>query len=651
MTGAVPFDLALHDDDLSGLPGNTIRSSHQTGVRYRVGARLAAGGMAVTFLALRHAPEGQCPVVLKLMRPSLVRSFGGQASTAACKEAVSLGRLNEQVPCTPYVVRLVDAGALEATQQSWALEVPWLALEYVHGGAEGTTLLDRVRLCMRETGAAFDTARAAHAVDCLTRGLEAVHAVGVIHRDIKPANVLCCGFGDEEIFKIADFGVARPLGVAATFDGGVVGTPGYAPPEVVDESATAVGPWTDVFGLAAVVFFLLTGEDYFQVRSVGDALVRILSAERRGLLDAARLAPDLRARPLACKALDAVFAQATSPKAEVRPQSAAMLAAAVLPHLRCESWRQRPVHRPRDSSLRPVPARWTWTVRQHPCADRVARSIAWDGDGTCLMATSGGLAFWDGTHLREAPAEGIGDPAGVRFVRRLGPRKWLLACDEPLFAIYTEQGVTEVARFPEDRIWVELFHGDIDDLAVAVGRKAGDELVLLALSGRRWLKPLPLPRAAAVMSVARIDDARWLVVGRSRAGGGFAGLYSPLEWELEPLSVRPTRALLACAGDPGLQVGLVGGADGTLLWHDRDGIVDESTNSGDISAVSVEAAGGGWAAGAGRIMRRRAGARGTRWESVWEAGDWRAPIVSLFADVGVVFATTADAGILEGRSG
>src|SRR5690606_4025774 len=109
--------------------------------------------------------------------------------------------------------------------------VPWIALEYVHGGSEGTTLSQRVLHAIRHTSHAFDPHRAASLVEALGGGLCAVHEVGVIHRDIKPDNVLCCGFGDEEIFKIADFGVARPAGLTATFGGLVVGTLGYAAPE------------------------------------------------------------------------------------------------------------------------------------------------------------------------------------------------------------------------------------------------------------------------------------------------------------------------------------------------------------------------------------------------------------------------------------
>ena len=99
------------------------------------------------------------------------------------------------------MVRLVDTGATHLNGANRP-PTPWLAVEYVHGGVESTTLEDRVKGCIERTGVAFDSARAAHVVKCLATGLNAIHGVGVVHRDLTPGNILCCGFGEAEIFKI-----------------------------------------------------------------------------------------------------------------------------------------------------------------------------------------------------------------------------------------------------------------------------------------------------------------------------------------------------------------------------------------------------------------------------------------------------------------
>jgi hypothetical protein len=60
----------------------------------------------------------------------------------------------------------------------------------------------------------------------------------------------------------------------------------------------------------------------------------------------------------------------------------------------------------------------------------------------------------------------------------------------------------------------------------------------------------------------------------------------------------------------------------------------------------VDVAGRIWASGAGGIFLREPGA--DRFEPVWEDPSWVTPIVSLFADLGIVIAMGADGGILEG---
>src|SRR4051812_31879200 len=167
-----------YDDALATLEGASFSSERQPGVTYRIERALGGGAMAVAFAALRSSPQGQARVALKILRP-LVAGDAGAAALVVQKEAVALGRLNERVPATPFVVRLVDTGSVEATDGERTYELPWLAIEYVHGGVEGTTLEERVEFCARSFGHAFDPERAANAVSCLASGLVAIHEVGV----------------------------------------------------------------------------------------------------------------------------------------------------------------------------------------------------------------------------------------------------------------------------------------------------------------------------------------------------------------------------------------------------------------------------------------------------------------------------------------
>jgi serine/threonine protein kinase len=651
----MPIELPREDDSLRTLVGVSIPSAADRGVRFHLERVLGGGAMSVVFFALRQAPDGQSPVVVKVHRPDFVRTSGADAHKVFCKETVALGRLNERVPPTPFVVRLIDTGSLRVEQGRASIELPWLALEYVHGGDAGTTLADRVAQALRATQMAFEPRRALRAIDCLTLGLTAVHQVGVIHRDLKPENILCCGFGEDEILKVSDFGVARPQGITATFGGGVLGTPGYAAPEqLIDPSRGQVGPATDVFSLAALVYFVLTGEDYFPARSVGDALAKIMVAERRSVLESSWLSPELRMREVACRAIDAALAQATAPGPEQRPQSASALAASIVPWLKIESWRSGVSIRSAQSAraLQSGPsapqATWSWILRQQE-SDRLVRSVAWDSDGTCLAATSRGLAYWDGRSWRDAPARGLPNPRAIRFVRRVGPARWLVACDPATFAIYTPTGLSDIAQHSLEWVQIEVLDGQLDDLALAAGRTA-QGMVLLALSGRRWLKALPLPGVEAVNALARLDDARWLVAGRSTDGSGYLATYAPLEWDLEPLAVPVRRELRACGASMALQLGAAGGAQGTLVWVEAGrAAVEHREERFEVTAVAIDPGGGGWAAGAGRVVMREVAGERARWVTVWQDSPSSPPVVSLFADVGYVVGMTADGSVVEGR--
>src|SRR5262245_33221191 len=102
------YSISKDDDTLRSLGAGEIPSDTWPGVSYRLGRLVGEGGMAVAFFATRDASDGQCPVVLKVARPSLVRQSPSNAVLLAKKEAVALGRLNERVPTTPFVVRLFD---------------------------------------------------------------------------------------------------------------------------------------------------------------------------------------------------------------------------------------------------------------------------------------------------------------------------------------------------------------------------------------------------------------------------------------------------------------------------------------------------------------------------------------------------------------
>ena len=633
--------------------GQTIGSDFDTSVVYRLERGLGQGGTSTAYFAIRESPGGRSPAVVKIIHPELAAEAHGRANMLIQKEAVALGRLNEQVPPTPFVVRLLDTGNVEFRRGLKSIMLPWLAIEYVHGGVEGTTLEERIDYCVRQTGLAFDPQRAARALLALGTGLSEIHRVGVVHRDFTPGNVLCCGVGESELFKISDFGIARPKGLAATFGNMLIGTPGYVAPEQAFDDNVDVGPYTDVFSLACVVYYVLTGKAYFQADSASEAMIAARSPERVSIRDTPFLSPELRANEPACQAIDLALARATHLDPKQRPADARLFTTSLIPWVTEKPRSIRPNRRLMDSYMRlrasdTVPG-WTWTVRHPPGADRVIISTGWDGDGHCLAVTTRGLCYWNGTNWVDAPMNELPVPDGIRFVVRTQPGQWLVGSECATLAEYSRDGVGTVVRGPDEAVTFCAASGDLEDLAVVVGEKPGEPPVLYGVAGGHWLRPLPLGDVAIVTSVARLDEKRWLVVGRSNEGRGFAGIYTPTMWELEPVDVPPVRAIIAAASQIDRGVAVAVGGEGAILRLERGAVVGTMLEGQpNLASAAVDVLDREWAGGAGKLWVSPAG--GSRWTMVFQDPSWTAPFISILADVGLVVAMTVDGAILECRS-
>ncbi|HEX3852496.1 MAG TPA: serine/threonine-protein kinase, partial [Polyangiaceae bacterium] len=500
------------------LLGSTVLAD-AGGAQYLFEAKLGVGGTSAAYLAQRISTSGRSPAVLKVILPLIVDRQGATAAAVFLKEAVALGRLNERTPPTPFVVRLLDVGRAQVSWREGKIEVPWLAIEYVSGGVEGTTLRERVLRSVELTGFAFDRERAARAIRHITSGLDEVHEVGVIHRDLTPANVLCCNIGSEEMFKLSDFGIARPFGVTVTFGTAVVGTPGYMAPEQVAESKASVA--TDIFSLACLTYFVLTGQEYLPATNAMENLALSVRGTRPKLTHAKSLCPELREDQAACTMLDDWFARATAKDPTLRPNSARVFAAALLPSLKQSvarsTGRYLSVLRMQFSTSLP---RMDWVVR-HPPGDPISvTSAGWDGDGHCLAVTTAGVRYWDGCNWKEALLEGM-TPRVPLFARRVGAGRWLCGGSEATLYEYSGQGVSRSLRGKQPELSFLDASGSLDDLVVVVGQAETGPPCLLGLAGGHWLRPLPLPNAAVVNALAQVDDERWLVVGRGNDGRGF----------------------------------------------------------------------------------------------------------------------------------
>ncbi len=103
----------------------------------------------------------------------------------------------------------------------------------------------------------FDETRIRRLLEPVFDALSLLHAQNVIHRDVSPDNILMRGSGTPVLL---DLGAARLVIGGMTQALTTILKPGYAPIEqYVDDGTMPQGPWTDVYGLGAVLYYMLTG--------------------------------------------------------------------------------------------------------------------------------------------------------------------------------------------------------------------------------------------------------------------------------------------------------------------------------------------------------------------------------------------------------
>jgi peptidoglycan hydrolase-like protein with peptidoglycan-binding domain len=215
--------------------------------RYAITGVLGQGTFGITYRA-RDGQLGRDVAIKEYLPTAFANRHESQRvvphSTEAAEEFawgrqrfVEEGRALASFRHAPGIVRIHDF--IEANGTAY------LIMELVHGD----TLEQRV--AARGPLPATDIARI---LPPLLDGLAQVHAAGFVHRDIKPANLLLEGDGPA---TLVDFGAARVAVAGRTAAMTAIFTPGYAAIEQFTDARQ--GPWTDIFGLSATLYFGITG--------------------------------------------------------------------------------------------------------------------------------------------------------------------------------------------------------------------------------------------------------------------------------------------------------------------------------------------------------------------------------------------------------
>src|SRR5216117_1514309 len=126
----------------------------------------------------------------------------------------------------------------------------------------------------------MSTRRAAELIGKVARTVHYAHEHGILHRDLKPGNILLDPKGEPHL---TDFGLARLVqsdsSVTQTLD--VLGTPSYMAPEQAVGNNAGISSVTDVYGLGAVLYQLLTGQPPFAGGATYETIKLLLDTEPR----------------------------------------------------------------------------------------------------------------------------------------------------------------------------------------------------------------------------------------------------------------------------------------------------------------------------------------------------------------------------------
>jgi len=244
------------DGDPSAKSGSSMAapkvSSAEMIPGYRIERKLGAGAMGTVVLARQLSLDRL--VAIKLLPKKFATD--AQYIDRFYKEGKAAARLND-----PNIVAAYDVGRAPAGEY-------FFVMEYV----DGDTVFDRIQAKRR-----IGEPEALHIARQAASALRHAHEKGFIHRDVKPKNLMITKGG---VVKLADLGLARAgndSDAATEEKGKIFGTPYYISPEQI--RAREVTPATDIYGLGATLYHMVTGNVPFNGKNPSEVMQKHLKSD------------------------------------------------------------------------------------------------------------------------------------------------------------------------------------------------------------------------------------------------------------------------------------------------------------------------------------------------------------------------------------
>ena len=374
---------------------------------YELLEELGRGGMGVVYRARRGGAGPD--LALKMLR---ARQGDGELRARFLREGRAAARLRHE-----SLVTIHEVGEERGC--------PFLVMELVRGG----TLQERL-----EREGPLPPHEAAWIVSRLADALHLAHEVQVLHRDVKPGNVLV---GADREPRLTDFGLAKLLDDEALITRGsqTIGTPQFMSPE--QATGQAVDARTDVWGLGATLYALLTGAPPFGVGNASELLQQIVHGP---------VEPPSRRRSGIEPALDAICLTCLEKDPARRYPSARALSEDLIRYVERRPVRARQVGAGGPGALRPAGAALgvgLLLVLAVVFPTRHREGQVEPPSGSAQGPDPGGeVTSAPGPSHAPRPPEGAGDPWAARWAQASQPQPrpvgaselaaWTLAAGEAL---------------------------------------------------------------------------------------------------------------------------------------------------------------------------------------------------------------------------
>jgi len=254
---------------------------------YELLEEIARGGMGVVYRARQVSLNR--PVALKMIlagqlaTPAALQRFHTEAEAAARLDhphIVPIYEIGEHDGQHYFSMKLIDGGTLAqqiASEQvgKWESEKQTAADASPSPGGEGR---GEGEPSFSKTGNRHHQAKIASLATAVARAVHYAHQRGILHRDLKPTNILIDSEGEPHV---TDFGLAKLAedDSSLTLSAAVLGTPAYMSPEQAAGKGKQLTTATDIYGLGAILYELLTGQPPFRAETPVEALRQVCEQE------------------------------------------------------------------------------------------------------------------------------------------------------------------------------------------------------------------------------------------------------------------------------------------------------------------------------------------------------------------------------------